>query len=389
MLKKRRKVLLLLETSREYGRGLLRGILRYSALHGPWQFEWQEPFYLESSRSARRTDTDLTMDVGGIIMREQRDNEPYLKLGVPVIFASYLNDSIPGTSSIMTGDPAISRCAAEHFFERGLRQFAYLGFDTMYWSERRKKSFRHTVEAKGYPCYVFSQSRKRSQQIRDREQVEVADWIQSLPKPIGLLACNDDRARQAIDACRLVGAHIPDDVSIVGVDNDEFVCKSTFPPLSSVSLNLEAAGYQAAELLDRNMSGRETKPRTIFVKATHVALRQSSEILSIPDPVVLEAVRYIQDNSRRPLQVEDVLAHVAVSRRSLYEKFIRVLGCSVHTYIKKVRIEEIEKLLLETDWTIECIARTLGFSSADHIAAYFRSKTGLNPHKYRLKNRLR
>lgn len=384
-----RKVLLLLETSREYGRSLLRGILRYSALHGPWQIEWQQPFYLTPPKSAKRLPADPLRAVDGIIMREQHDNTPYLNAGVPVIFAGYLKDDAADACRIATDDEAIGVCAADHFLERGLTQFAYLGYGTMYWSENRKNSFARAVAKQGFECRVFTPPKKQALDEWSRQQHAVAEWIRSLPKPVGLLACNDDRARQAVEACRLAQAAVPDDVAIVGVDDDEFVCNSALPPLSSVALNLEAAGFRAAERLDAMMKGDEKTLQKIIVEAIRVVPRQSSEILRIADPLVLDAVRFIRDNGRRPLQVEDVLGHVAVSRRTLYEKFTRVLGCSVHDYIKKIRVEQIETLLLETDWTIARIAQTLGFTSADHIAAYFRSKTGINPYTYRLKNKLK
>lgn len=388
MQRKHRKVLLLLERSRQYGRGLMRGVLNYSALNGPWQFAWHEPFYLQPPRRSGGVEPSVP-HVDGIIMREQHDNTPYLNAGVPVIFAGCLKKTDPDICRIETHDAAIVRLAAEHLLGRGLTRFAYFGYDTMYWSEERKKSFCAVTEQHGCSCAIFRQGTTQRQRQWSHEQQLAAEWLRSLPKPVGLLACNDDRASQAIDACRLANVNVPDEVAIVGIDNDEFVCESALPPLSSVSLSLELAGYHAAAVLDAMMGGQFNSPQQIFVEPTHVVSRHSSEILSISDPVVRDAVRFIREHSRRPLQVDDVLQHVAVSRRGLYGRFKSVLACSIHEYIKQVRIEQIQKLLLETDWPISHIARVMGFSSPDHIAAYFRSKTGINPHKYRLIHKLK
>lgn len=375
-----KKVLLLLEASREYGRGLLRGILGYNILHESWFIEWQEPFYRRSESMP-----NVLRDVDGIIMREQENNEFFLQLGVPIIFASYREQHVPGTYRITTNDKAICQCAAEHFRERGIAHFAYLGYDDMYWSENRKISFCQAVQQQGRPCNVFAQSAAGNDW--NTEKHEIAEWLTKLTKPVGVFCCNDDRARQVRDVCRLARLAVPDEVAIIGVDNDELICNAGSPPISSVALNLQVAGYNAAELLNALMQGKTDVPRKIVIEPSLVVTRQSSKILAVTDPVVISAVRFIQKNCRRPIQVDDVADFVAVSRSALYHRFKRVLNCGVHTYIKKTRIEEIKKLLVKTDLTITNIAHMMEFTSPDHIASYFRSHAGINPHEYRLRHR--
>ncbi len=380
---KQKRVLLLVEASREYGRGVLRGVFSYNKLHGrKWMFEWQEPLYNRPFKQAQRR-VEALADLDGIIMRDQPNNEPFLKKNVPIVLIDHLKISHDDIPQVMTDDEEIAASAFKHFLDRGLTNFAFMGYDAVYWSENRKNSFCEIAKKSGYHCDNFRQPKQKKQRQWGKEQVKVSQWLKSLPKPVGLFCCNDDRGRQAIEACYFAGVSVPDEVAVVGVDNDEFVCDSTLPALSSVAINVDAAGYHAAEILDQKMKDNKKPAQRILIGPSHVVPRQSSEILSISDPIVLEAVRFVLNNSNSLITVDEVAAHLAVSRRSVHTRFKRVLGCGVHSYIKKIKIDKIKSLLIETDWKIYQIAECLGFSSTEHIAAYFRSQVGVNPYKYR------
>jgi LacI family transcriptional regulator len=191
-----------------------------------------------------------------------------------------------------------------------------------------------------------------------------------------------------LTACRHAGLSVPEEVAIIGVDDDEFICTLTHPPLSSVNLSTEIAGYEAASVLDRMMRGKKYTNKIIPIQVSNIVTRQSSDILAINDPIVAQAVKFIREHVREPVQIDDVLRHVMISRRSLYDKFKRSMNCSVHGYIKKNRIEHIERLLLETEMTISQIAYHMGFSSDDHIATYFRSVKGMNPYAFRASRKI-
>lgn len=396
------RVFLLIETSREYGRGLLRGIYRYHAAHGHWHVEQQTPFYLEARErsresggplgplaallrgpAARRGGPSEVQEVNGIIMRDYKGSLRLLDRGIPIVFASDLYPKIPDGHRIVSEDRAVGRMAAAHLLERGFRRFAFVGYDNMYWSQGRREGFAATVEKAGGSCAVFAQARDKKLRRWREEQKQLAEWLRGLAKPVGLLACSDDRARQVLDACALAGVGVPEEVAILGVDNDEFVCHLSNPALSSVALQVEEAGYQAAALLDRLMAGHKIKPRSIPVPPRNVVARRSSDVTAVEDPLVAAAVRFIRANCRRPLQVDDVLKELAVARRGLYDRFLHALGCGIHAYIKKVRVAEIETMLLETSHSIGQIAALFGFPSSEHIALYFRSVKGINPEAFR------
>jgi len=405
------------ETAREYGRGLLRGICRYNSTHGRWQIELRSCDVWDVSctggaRNAERAphDEGFPRDADGVIMRDQRGSVALLKRGIPIVFASYLHKNIRGSHRILTDDQAIGRLGAEHLLERGFRQFAFVGYDGMYWSQQREDSFAQAIAGAALACAAFRQAPDLRQRVWRKEQKVLADWLQGLPRPLGLMACNDDRARQVVDACAMARLRVPEDVALVGVDNDEFVCGLSRPPISSIALGLEDAGYRAAALLDRLMKARrkekerEARPRTgtdkhrptrtvapvgvragpcVSVSPLAVVTRRSSDISVMEDPFVTQAVRFIRDNCRRPIRIDDVLQDVAISRRSLFDRFKQTLGCTVHQYIKRARMARIEEWLLDTSSSVREIAEVLGFPSAEHIASYFRSVRHMSPAAFR------
>ncbi|MFZ9012120.1 MAG: XylR family transcriptional regulator [Anaerohalosphaeraceae bacterium] len=383
---KQPKILLIIETSRIYGRKLLRGIAQYALLNGPWQIERQAPFYLQHSQAVGDFSLKYASGVDGIIMREQKNIEPLIETGVPIVFASYLAEDFH-VPMIRTDDQGIASTAAKYYLGRAFEHFAFVGYDGMFWSDNRKAAFAEHVAQAGFSCNLYSQPKLKKQRLWENELPVLSDWLKGLPKPVGLLACNDDRAQQVLSACMHSGLTVPEEVAIVGVDNDEFVCTLAHPPLSSVSLSAAIAGFEAASVLDRMIGGEKIGNLTIPVQASHVVTRQSSDILAIRDPVLAQSVNFIRSNIKEPIQIGDVLESVPVSRRCLYDKFKQILGLSVHQYIKKKRIEHIEHLLLDTDMTVSQIAFHMGFTSDDHIATYFRSVNGVNPHAFRVTRR--
>jgi LacI family transcriptional regulator len=170
---------------------------------------------------------------------------------------------------------------------------------------------------------------------------------------------------------------------VIGVDNDEFVCEMAHVPISSVALNVQHAGFEAAELLDNMMKKPKSKISRIVVRPSRIVVRRSTDILAIEDRHVAEAIKFIRQHVREPIQVTDVANAASLSRRMLYEKFQHILGCSVHQYIKQLRVEEIARLLCESDMSISKIAYMMGFNDVDHIAQYFKKHKGVNPSTYR------
>ncbi len=309
-----------------------------------------------------------------------------ITLGVPVIIAVHFKSSFD-IPSVDTNPVKIGKMVAEHLLDRGLRNFAFCGFDDMPWSETRKEYFAKRVAEAGFKTHFYKQPASKSMRTWQKEQRRMAEWLRSLPKPCGLMACNDDRGQHAIEACKMVDLKVPEDVAVIGVDNDELICDLTEPPLTSVALDVEKAGYKAAELLDKLMAGKKVENQKITVEPTHVVGRQSTDILAIDDIAVSEAVRFIRNNSNRPIQVGDIIAAVLVSRRSLEQRFRNIIGRSIFREIRRARVERISNMLVETNLPIAQIALDLGFSGIDHIARYFYAEKGTSPQAYRKSHR--
>jgi LacI family transcriptional regulator len=197
------------------------------------------------------------------------------------------------------------------------------------------------------------------------------------------MACNDDRAEQLIEACRTAHLRVPDEVAVIGADNDELVCGFCNPPLSSVAIDFERAGYESAKLLHALMSGRRPNRHKIIATASHVVTRRSTDILAVEDPAVARALRYIRDHDQGPVAVGDVARASGLSRRALEKRFRATLARSILSEIRRGRIEHIAQLLAETSLSISDIADRLGFDGPQHIARYFRAGKGMTPREFR------
>jgi LacI family transcriptional regulator len=276
------------------------------------------------------------------------------------------------------------RMAAEHLLERGFQQYAFVGVGGDYpWSERRGRGFAERLAEAGLSGHVFPVPRTAPAGHWAREQAVLGQWLRRLPKPVGVLACDDDRGRQVLEACRGAGLQVPDDVAVVGVDNDELLCELSDPPLSSVALGTEKAGYEAAALLSGLMSGRIGQSRRILVEPTHVVTRYSTDILAMGDRSVAVALRFIRDHANRPIGVVDVVRQVGGSRRTLELRFQQVLGRSINRELQQARLERAKRLLIETDLPVVDVAAAAGFNSSNYLIRFFRRELGLSPRAYR------
>jgi len=375
------KVVLLIESSRASGRALLNGVADYSHYHGPWSFFW-EPNGLESAWPLLKS-----LDADGIIMRDRNGLDEVLRLGIPAIVVGHRRDEVSGVVNVITDSPQIARLGAEHLLQCGFKHFAFVGLasspqETALWSQVREKHFtQHIAEAGGVTRRFLIQPDARRNWVRERSVL--ASWLKSLPKPIGLMACNDDCGVQVMEACKAEGLAVPDLVGVIGADNDEIVCGLSNPAMSSVAINFERAGFLAAESLARLMCGGAGVPEKILAPATHVMTRCSTDVVAVPDVGLNRALRFIRDHAQRAIGVEDVTRAAGFSRRALERRFRNEIGVSILEQIRKARTEQICRMLVETDLSVGQIAQALGFDDVQHFARYFRSAREVSPLAYR------
>ncbi|MVA74972.1 helix-turn-helix domain-containing protein [Auraticoccus sp. F435] len=372
----RRQVALLVETSNAYARGLLGGVRAYVRTRPGWSL-----YLAEHSRH----ETDFSWLDGwqghGLIARIETAETAALvrRLGLPTVdlSAARLVPELPG---VETDDDAIARLAVEHFAERGLHEFAFCGDERFEWSRTRGERFTHHVAARGGRARTFAMQRSG---MRSRDRQRLARWLEELPKPVGVLACYDIAGQEILEACTAAGIPVPDAVAVLGVDNDELIGTLTSPPLSSIEPDTTRTGHLAAEMLDRMLQGEVLEPGLRLIPPLRVVARQSSEILSVDDPQVAEALRFVRDHAHADVGVAQVLRHVGSSRRALDMRFVRLLGRTVHAEITRVRIERVAELLSTTDLTLPQIAERLDFASSEYMSMAFKRSKGKAPGRYR------
>ena len=372
-----KRIILLLETSRAFGRQLIIGIARYSRLNGPWSF-YKEPIDLKSSVPHL-----TTWKPDGIIMRDSLITKELLKLRIPTILAIH-NSSYPKNLPVIkTDSSSIAKLASEHLIEKGLKNFAFCGFNNYDWSKERRYYFNRFISEAGYKTHNYILPKRIKKNDWENEQQHVSNWIKTLPKPVGIFACNDDRGQHILEVCKLIDLKVPEDVAVVGVDNDPMICEIGDPPLTSIALNVESAGYEAAKLLDGLIEKKKISKRQILVSPSHIVQRQSSNILAVDNAEVALAIRYIRNNAKNKILVKDVVKTTGISRRALERRFRKTIHRSIYDEIRLVRIEWISKLLIESDLSISQITSLFNFTDVEHISRYFKKEKGIGLREFR------
>jgi LacI family transcriptional regulator len=370
-------VLLLIESSRSSGRSLLRGIADFARDHGPWAFYW-ETGGLEKAWPQLRS-----LDVDGIILRDVEPLHEVLAWGIPAIVVGHSLSEVHGLVNVITDSDSIGRMGADHLIRCGFQHFGFIGIEGVPWSTPREESFTRRIRDAGFTLHSYPRPSNSTVPRWKDEQTHLVNWLRSQPKPLGLMACNDDRGEQLIEACKVADILVPDQVGILGVDNDDLVCDLSDPPMSSVALNFERAGYECARVLDRMMHGHRQPAPSILVAATHIVARRSTDVVAVSDPHLATALRFIRDHSRGIVTVPDVARAAGLSRRVLEKRFQKFIKRSALAEIRRTRVERICRMLAETNQTVSQIAQSLGFTSTEHVARYFRREKRMTPLAYR------
>jgi LacI family transcriptional regulator len=361
-----------------YGREALRGLMQYATLAGDWEFV-MPPMY---SLDRKRTVVAGEIDGAVMMLHDLRAIEPFKKARIPVVNIARTLDlarvAALRVPSVVPDDAAIGALAYEYLRERGFRSFGFCGHPKAAWSRTREQVFLGRARADGFAA----------------SSVDVADqvpheWIASLPKPVGLLAANDRYAWHAVDVCREMGIRVPEDVAVLGVDNDLLLAELVRPALSSVQSNGFLVGIEAGRLLAALLAGGKPPAAPVLVAPEGIVTRHSTEVLKISDEAVVSAVRFIRLHAANPISVADVLEEVMVSRRNLERRFRMALGRSLLDEIRRVRIDRARELLRDTDFDMPVIAGKCGFMSHVRFSTVFRQITGKTPTDFRRTHRAR
>jgi LacI family transcriptional regulator len=363
-----------------FARESIHGIRRYIREHGPWILRFSEqgrggapPRWLKRWRG------------DGILARiDSRElAEAVEETGLPVVDLAGCG-LLPSMPSVEVDNEVVAQFAAEHFLERGFRHFGYCGLGGFPWSRLRGAHFSRFVAKAGFACRMY-ESRARTSRLDPwlTDPAGLARWIQGLPRPAGILCAWDGCAIQVLDVCRSLSMAVPEDLAVLGVDDDELLCDLADPPLSSVAIGPRQTGYQAAALLDRMMAGLDVQFGIHLMRPAGVVTRQSTDVLAIEDREVSDAARFIRENACNSINVSDVLAVVPLSRSSLEVRFKKHLGRTPHEEILRVQLRRVKELLTETDLPLTTIAERTGFAHVEYLSVVFKKETGIPPGRYR------
>ncbi len=379
-MKPRKSVALLIETSNAYARGLLEGIISYVHEHEPWSI-----YLPEQERGGRPPSWLKGWKGDGVIARIETDEiaAAVAATRLPVIDVSAAR-RVPNIPWVETNDAVIAKLAAEHLLERGFKHLAFCGNPSFNWSNWRQQCFADAVRGSCTSYHVYESSSGHEKRFSwDREKARIEKWLRSLPRPIGVLACYDIMGQQLLDACRQCDVSVPEELALIGVDNDHLLCNLCTPPMSSVIPDSFRTGREAARLLDVMMTGVNVSSSAHLIDPIGIATRQSTDVLAIDDADVASAVRFIRDHACEAINVSHVLKAVPLSRRVLESRFQTIMGRSPHEEIIRQRIERVRQLLLESDLTLATIAQRTGFRHEEYMSVAFRRAMNVPPGKYR------
>jgi LacI family transcriptional regulator len=368
------------DNSRAFGRGILMGLADYLETVGRWSL------YVDFQASSLLSPSWLRRWRGDGVLEHTRSLELHRRLkrsGIRMVTTYGLIDT-PGVPQVRNDNLAIGRLAGGHFRERRFRYFAYTGFGDNWTDEERYLGFMQGTATDDCPRLHYPRD-PASPAEWEQHQVRLSEWIQGLPKPVGIMTCTDLHAVRVLDACRRCGLAVPETIAILGVDNDEEMCRLSDPPLSSVACNPRKVGFAAAQRLDQLMKG-ELRPQDaapVLIPPLHVVTRRSTDTLAVEEPLIAEALAFINRRAFDAIGVKDVAKATRTSRKTLYRRFQEVLGRTPHEEIFRLRLQRAQLLLSETPLSLDAIAQSSGMRTASYLSYAFKQKMGMTPGEYR------
>lgn len=371
---------------------VFEGILEYVRLRGPWQL------YRMEGRPGEQKLLDLKRwGCKGLIVGDctAADAAFFVRLRVPVaVFEPPPEMRKPShplarMPALLTDSHAIGVLAARFFLDRHYTRFAFVGEPhNLYWSQEREAGFCKTLASAGMPCAVYPAPTAGERKDWAAEHLHMQQWLKTLVKPVALFAAMDGRARQVLDACMSAGISVPQEIAVLGVDDDPFICNATFPMLSSIQTNGKKAGYLLAEHLDHLMRGQRQQKWNVKIEPLRVVTRRSTDATAINDRQVAHALEYIwREAGDKPLSVPEVVKQFGSSRRFAEMHFKSIVGRTIMEEIRRVKLDRVCALLAETNLSIGEITWQCGFQRESHLASLFRKHFDMSMSAYRTATR--
>lgn len=372
----RKRLLVIMDPGRGFDRAVIEGVVRSARKN--------KIGALLHHRPPPRADVP---DIGlaGIVtsVKDGSEARPLRRLGIPVVNVGTWQPRV-SLPSVIVDNEAIGRLGASYLADRGFGTFGfYSSFKTLF-ARRRADAFDAALAEVGHRCHRFEAPRD----VPWRREVELlAEWLGGLPKPAAIMADNDDAGRHVTEVLARLDMDVPERAAVLGVDNDEIICETAMPPLSSIDTGARQIGQKAVDLVLRLAAGEAAYPDPIRIRPKGVVTRRSTDVVAVSDEMVARALNYIRENAHLPINVMDVLDHVPVSRRTLERGFTSAVGRSPSQEIRRVHVQRAAWLLAFTDWRLQRVADESGFRSFRHFAAVFRKDMGMPPTAYRRDHR--
>jgi len=372
----RKKIGLLVETSLGSGREILKGIARYARYSGDWQL-----FHAAGGLSEMIPNWLENWDGDGIIARIQNDevSKKLSELKIPVIdVLGVCKNRFP---LVHVDDEAISRLAALHFSERNFRHFAFYGIENENWSMRRGEAFRNACETGESFSILEMPRRSHGKSVNSFQRLQ--KWVRDLPKPVGIMVCSDQKGLELLEACLSEEIPVPEQVAVIGVDNDAALCEIADPPLTSIRGGHSNVGHEAAAMMDRLLQGQPSGPTPLRVPPIEVVERESSGSVAINDPTVAKGLKFIREHLSESINNDSISRAAGISRTLFQKRFREAMGTSIREHILARRIERATSLIEQTDIPLAEIAFRSGFRHQEYLGQIIKKATRNTPGELR------
>ena len=382
------RLLIISDFTESFTHKLLAGIVDYSRHKEQWIIRRMPPSYKDKIGIPGLLRVSKEWDVDAIIGQfEPTDDISLLTENGLVVLAQDFKQRFSIVPNITADYIGTGRMAARYLLDRGFRNFGFFGFNDVCWSDERCEGFRREVDEAGYGASFYAYRMQEIDMVWYYQRNRLREWLRSIPKPIAIMACDDNQGENLIEACHSVGIKIPSEVSVIGVDNDEMLCSLGSTTLSSIQVDIEEGGRQAAALIERLVNNPSSPAEDIILKPVKIVGRMSTAAFATNDQQILKALLFIHRNARQKISVGDVMTETALSRRLLERRFKEVTGKTLYEYITDLKLKYFAEMLQDTDDQVINIALSMGENDTKSISRRFKQIYGCTPLEWREKKR--
>jgi LacI family transcriptional regulator len=383
------RLIFITDFTEQFAYRLLRGIINYSRETEPWVVCKMPPSVKKQKGLDGLLDFAIKWKADVIIGQflPTEDVSVFRKYGIVAIAQDYIKkfDCIPNITADYEGTGAM---AAKRFISRGFQNFGFFGYRNVCWSDDRCKGFHDQLVEAGFGDHFYKYDRQVIDSLWTYDQKGIEKWLTSIPKPAGIMACDDTQGAVLLQFCNAMGIKVPSQVAVIGVDNDEVMCSLTVPALSSVNVDIERGGYETAAMAERMVKDPSYEGEDIVLRPINLVARMSSNVFATKDTAILQALQFISANVDHKITVPDVLKEVPLSRRLLEQRFLKETGTTIYKYISALRMDRFAQLLLASNDPIADIAARMEEPDTKSISRRFQMVKGCTPTEYR-KQKLR